>query len=251
MLLVLKLVLTPLLTLLLTLAGRKWGERVSGIVTGLPLNSGPISFLFALEYGTEFTAQAAVGSMGGMAAISAFALVYAYLARRWTWYVCAPAALAVFFVVVFVLDATELSLALTLVLTVGSLALAGFLMPHSEIFAEPLAPPRWDLPMRLISATAFVLLITALGQVLGPRLGGLASTFPIFATVMTVFAHRHQGAPAAIQWLRGCLAGISATVVFYLSISLTINGLPLLATYALAIGAALAVNAFMLHRTRQ
>lgn len=251
MLLALKLFLTPVLTLLLTLAGRKWGQRVSGIVTGLPLNSGPISFLFALQYGTDFTAQAAVGSMGGMAAIAGFALVYAHLARRGAWYISAPVALAIYFAGIFALDASKLSLLPTLLLTVIALAAAVRLMPRTEPIAEGVKPPKWDLPMRLISATAFVLLITALGDILGPRLGGLASTFPIFATVMTTFAHRHQGAPAAIQWLRGCLMGMYATVAFYTVIGTLVTILPLLATYALAIVAALLVNGLMLHFTRQ
>lgn len=250
MLLILKLVLTPVLTLLLTFAGRRWGERVSGIVAGLPLNSGPISFLFALEYGNEFAAQAGIGSMGGMAGIAAFALVYAHMARRYAWYVCAPLAIAVFFVLLFALDATDWALLPTVTFTLASLLLAQRFAPRTQRIAEPLKPPRWDLPLRLVSATAFVLIITALGTVLGARLGGLAATFPIFAVVMTVFAHRHQGAEAAIQWLRGILAGLYAAVAFYIVISLAMDALPLLATYALAILAALGVNGFTLHRTR-
>lgn len=250
MLLVLKLFLTPVLTLLLTLAARKWGQRVSGIVTGLPLNSGPISFLFALQYGADFAAQAAVGSMGGMAAIAGFALTYAYLARRVAWYVCAPLALGIYFAGIFVLDVTKLSLLATLLLTVTVLAIAIRLMPRSDNIAEKLEPPKWDLPMRLITATAFVLLITALGDILGPRLGGLVSTFPIFATVMTVFAHRHQGAGAATQWLRGSLFGMYATVAFYVVVGTMVTQLPLFVTYPLAIAAALTVNGLMLHFTR-
>lgn len=250
MFLVLKLVLTPLLTWLLTLAARRWGQRVSGIVTGLPLNSGPISFLFALQYGNQFAAQAAVGSMGGMAAIAAFALTYAHLAKRAPWYLCAPLALAIYFLGIFALDVTKPSLAVTFVLTTIALALTIRLMPRLEKIAVTITPPRWDLPMRLISATMFVLLITALGDILGPRLGGLVSTFPIFATVMTVFAHRHQGASAAIQWLRGSLFGMYATVAFYVVIGTLVTQLPIYVTYPLAIAAALTVNGLMLHFTR-
>lgn len=251
MLLALKLVLIPVLTLLLTLAARRWGQRVSGIVTGLPLNSGPISFLFALQYGTNFAAQAAVGSMGGMAAIAGFALTYAYLARRAPWFLCAPVALAIYFVGILVLDFTKPSLLTTLVFTVLVLALAIRLMPRVQELAGAIQAPKWDLPMRLVTATAFVLLITALGDILGPRLGGLVSTFPIFATVMTVFAHRHQGASAATQWLRGALFGMYATVAFYVVVGTLVTEFPLYLTYSLAIAAAVTVNLLMLHFTRQ
>jgi hypothetical protein len=251
MLFALKLFLTPVLTLLLTLAGRKWGQRVSGIFTGLPLNSGPISFLFALEYGNEFAAQAAVGSMGGMAAISAFVFVYAFLARRAAWYICAPLALAAFFVEVLVLDATKPGLLPTLLLTALQIALVIRLLPQTGIVAKGIQPPKYDLPLRLVSATTFVLLITALGEILGPRLGGLAATFPIFATVMSVFAQRHQGAPAAMQWLRGFANGMYASVAFYLVVHTGMTTQPLFVTYAAAIAAALIVNGLMLHWTRQ
>ncbi len=250
MLFALKLFLTPILTLMLTLAGRKWGQRVSGVLTGLPLNSGPISFLFALEYGTDFAAQAAVGSMGGMAAIAFFALVYAHLARRAAWYICAPFAIAAFFAVIAILQITAPTLLVTFIVTTATLVIIKRWMPHTENFVETIQPPKWDLPMRLITATVFVLLITALGEILGPRLGGLAATFPIFATVMSVFAHRHQGSAAAIQWLRGFLSGAFAAVAFYIVIGTIVIQVPLYVSYPLAIAAALGTNLFMLHWTR-
>ncbi|EKM5824226.1 hypothetical protein PU342_004709, partial [Salmonella enterica] len=58
-----KLVFTPVLMLLSTLASRKWGETVGGILVGLPLTSGPISLFLALEHGKEFAANATNGSL--------------------------------------------------------------------------------------------------------------------------------------------------------------------------------------------
>ena len=40
-----KLFLTPLLIVSVTLAGRRWGTAVSGLLIGLPLVSAPISVL--------------------------------------------------------------------------------------------------------------------------------------------------------------------------------------------------------------
>ncbi|EPO5264916.1 hypothetical protein [Providencia rettgeri] len=48
---VFKIVITPLLLLTASLAARRWGESIGGLIVGLPLTSGPISFFFALEYG--------------------------------------------------------------------------------------------------------------------------------------------------------------------------------------------------------
>ncbi len=47
-LLLLKLVLSPLLLLMATLAVRRWGAAVGGLLVGLPLTSGPVSIFLAL-----------------------------------------------------------------------------------------------------------------------------------------------------------------------------------------------------------
>jgi hypothetical protein len=244
MLLALKLVLTPFLILTLTLTGRRWGQTISGWMAGLPLNSGPISFLFALEYGPNFAAQAAVGSMGGMAALAVYALAYSLIALRAPWYISAPLAVLVYFVGVVLLNVAAVPLVPTLVMAVAALAASLWLAPRPPLAVPPVTLSRWDLPARIIVATLFVLGITALGE------GGLASTFPIFATVLSSFAQRQQGPYAAIQWLRGILIGMYATVAFYLVIALGVNSLPLAVTYALAIAAALAVNIFTLRHAR-
>ena len=250
MLLALKLVLTPFLILTLTLTGRRWGQTISGWMAGLPLNSGPISFLFALEYGPNFAAQAAVGSMGGMAALAVYALAYSLIALRAPWYISAPLAVLVYFVGVVLLNVAAVPLVPTLVMAVAALAASLWLAPRPPLAVPPVTLSRWDLPARIIVATLFVLGITALGEILGPRLGGLASTFPIFATVLSSFAQRQQGPYAAIQWLRGILIGMYATVAFYLVIALGVNSLPLAVIYALAIAAALAVNTLTFRHAR-
>lgn len=49
--LVFKLLMTPLVVGLISLAGRRWGARVSGWRVGLPLTSAPITmFLFCLTH---------------------------------------------------------------------------------------------------------------------------------------------------------------------------------------------------------
>jgi hypothetical protein len=61
--LALKLVLTPALIGVVSLAGRRWGPGVSGWLVGFPLTSGPVAFFLALDHGVRFAAAAAVGSM--------------------------------------------------------------------------------------------------------------------------------------------------------------------------------------------
>ena len=62
-LLAIKLIVTPLVVLLASLASRRWGDVVAGWLVGLPLTSAPVSVFLAIEQGPLFAAQAAMGSI--------------------------------------------------------------------------------------------------------------------------------------------------------------------------------------------
>ena len=81
-LLAIKLIVTPLVVLLASLAARRWGDAVAGWLVGLPLTSAPVSVFLAIEQGPLFAAQAADGSMAGVLSQAAFCLGYAALARQ-------------------------------------------------------------------------------------------------------------------------------------------------------------------------
>src|ERR687888_1512544 len=96
MTLALKIVITPALIAIATLAGRRWGPSISGWLVGLPFTSGPVSLFLAIEQGTPFAAAAASGSIAGAAAAALFAIVYAALARRASWPITLVGASATF-----------------------------------------------------------------------------------------------------------------------------------------------------------
>ena len=88
--LILRVLLAPALIAIATLVGRRWGPGVGGWLVALPLTSGPIALLVALEHGQRFAATTAIGSLSGALAEIAFCLAYAALAHRGS----APAFLA-------------------------------------------------------------------------------------------------------------------------------------------------------------
>src|SRR5690242_16910442 len=85
-------VLAPALVGAATLAARRWGERIGGLVSAFPAIVGPVLLVDALEHGTGFAGRAASGTLLGLIALSAFALAYARAAARGLGW---PAALAV------------------------------------------------------------------------------------------------------------------------------------------------------------
>ena len=93
-----KIFLTPLLILMCLLVARRWGSFVGGVIAGLPLISGPVSFFLTLEQGAAFSAAASFNTLLGVLACTTTALIYPRLAV-WgmPWFVCLPAALCGFF----------------------------------------------------------------------------------------------------------------------------------------------------------
>ena len=130
-----------------------------------------------------------------------------------------------------------------------SLVLALRLVPRREVRPVVPAPPRWDLPARMVIATALVLVITELAPVLGARWSGVLATFPVYAAILTVFAHRAGAAPA-VEVLRGLLLGLLAFAAFFVVLGALIAHVPIAVAFAAAIVSALAVQAASFARVR-
>src|SRR5262245_46902673 len=247
----LRLVITPLLIGIATVAGRRWGPGVSGWVAGFPLTSGPVSVFLALEQGPGFAAQAAVGTLLGLAAMAGFCLVYSRVAPRAGWPAGTLACVVTFVGGTLVLAQAALPVGPAFALVCLLLAGIAAAMPRLAAPPGPGTPPPWDLPLRIATATTVVLGLTALASLLGPRLTGFLSPFPVFALVMGVFTHRAQGPAAATRLLRWVVLGSFAFAAFFLAAGLLLERTGLGVTYAAATAAALTVNAGALYIGRR
>jgi hypothetical protein len=70
-----KLLLAPACVVAVSLAGRRWGIAVAGILGGLPVVAGPILVVLTLVHGSAFGAEAAAGTLLGLAALTLFVVV--------------------------------------------------------------------------------------------------------------------------------------------------------------------------------
>src|SRR4051794_11917911 len=77
-----KILLSPLCVVAVSLAGRRWGMAVAGVLGGLPVVAGPILLVETLLHGRDFGADAAAGTLLGLAALTAFVVVYGRVAAR-------------------------------------------------------------------------------------------------------------------------------------------------------------------------
>lgn len=242
--LLLKLILTPALIGAASLAGRRWGPAVSGWLVGLPLTSGPVAFFLALQHGAAFAAAAAIGTLTGTLSQVAFCLTYSWLAVRLGWPLTLAAGSLAFGVATIALQYLSLPLAPLYLLVIAALALGLSLLPGpAKTPVQALSPPpRWDIPARMVVATAFVLLLTGLAPALGPRLTGLLAPFPLYASILAVFAQRLQGAPAAASVLRGLLLGLFGFASFFLVLAALLERGGIALAFAVAIIVALTIQ---------
>jgi hypothetical protein len=250
-LLVLKLILTPLFVGGATLVARRFGPRVGGWLVGLPFTSGPIAFYLALEQGTGFAARAAQATLLGQISFAAVCLTYGWLSLRFGWFGCWLGSWSAFFITTFVLQQVSLPLPLIFISVVGVLLLTLRLLPDSHDQVIKTAQPAWDLPGRILVATAFVLLLTETAALLGPHLSGLLLPLPIYATVIAIFTHHTYGAAAAWQVLRGVVVGSFAFVVFFLLIATLVESRGILVAFTCAIAGTLLVQGcslWLMHR---
>jgi hypothetical protein len=176
--LALKLLLAPMLVVASSLAGRRWGPRMTGILVVLPIVAGPILLILYLEHGREFAAQAASAATLAIAPLALFALIFACLSRRHGWLLTLTAAWIAVLLVDLALSRVRVPAAVALLLALLALHGAGALLRRLDQQTPSLLPtPWWDLPARAVATALLVVLVTGLATALGPELTGALAPF--------------------------------------------------------------------------
>lgn len=251
-----KALLAPTFVVGASVAARRFGPWVGGVVGGLPVVAGPILLAYALEHGHSFAAQAAAGTLLGLLSLTAFVVVYGRLASRAPWFVCMLCGWVVFALVTVVLDnvtvATGVALGLVCLGFAGGLLLLSG-QPAAAAGGGGAIPqaPAWDLPVRAGCALALVLALTTAAGWLGPQLSGLLAPFPVITTVLATFTHSQRGSEEAVRLLRGMLTGFVAFALFCFTLAISLEGSTVATAFVLATVAALTAQGLMLTRARR
>jgi hypothetical protein len=217
-LIIVKILLMPPLIAGVTMSVRKWGEGFGGWIGGFPWVAGPISFFIAIEHGSDFAAATIPSALLGSVGTMFFALVYAVSASRMRWFPAVLLSYAAFFIVATASLGTTVSiwtgLALNLVILTGIL----YIFPKPRGKAEAKKQPAYDIPLRMLVATFFVVILTQLADYLGPTWSGILTPFPIMTSTLAVFTHAQQGSDAAARILYGLLLAGYGFVAFLLGV---------------------------------
>ena len=238
MLLLLRLTLVPVLIAAVTLAARRWGTRVGAFVTALPAVAGPTLGFYAVEQGNLFAADAARATLLGLIGVAAFCLAYARASTRLHWAPCLLIGWTSFAVVTLLIHRVDVGAWPALLAAVLSLLGVRAMLPAPKPVAPSAGPPRWDLPMRMLSAAALVFVLTTAADRLGSSVSGILTPFPIATAILAGFTHAQRGSAACVEFLRAYIPGLCGFAIFCVGLATT---LPVL-SIAWSFSAALAIQ---------
>jgi uncharacterized membrane protein (GlpM family) len=239
--LALKLLLVPAFLGLLTLAERWLGPAVAGWLAGLPLVAGPIMLILALEQGNVFAAAASVATLTAVVASTAFGLAYAHAAQRLAWPLALGAGLSAWFVAAAAMAWLAPGLGIALLLALAALLAAPAAFPA----VPPQASHRsglTELPLRMAAGALLTLAVAQAAAHIGDTWSGLLALFPVLASVLAVFSHRHSGAAYAATLLKAMARGMLSLVAFFATTGLLLPRRPLAEAFGAAALACLAVQ---------
>jgi hypothetical protein len=244
-----KLVLVPLLIAAITLAGARFGPRVAGVLTGLPVVAGPIVLFLAIEQGPAFAARSAKATLAGEGSLAVFCVFYGWTALRGAWWTSVAVGWAGFVASTLLLDRVPLSLAAASLVALATPLVVTTTMPRT---AAPRGMPDvtgGEIALRMAAGVVLMLALTGVARTLGPHLSGLLTVFPVATTVLAVFSHRAHGAGFAVQLLRGLALGLYSLTAFFLTLALALEALGTTLGFLVASAASFAVQAGVLATT--
>lgn len=240
--LTIKLLLVPAFLALITFAGKRWGANVAGWLAGLPVVTGPILFILALENGASFTAAAAAASLSAVFASVSFSITYAHACMRFR---CLPSlfcGLLAWLVAALILSFIPSSILSALVIALSTLFAASHAFPKISRQASSNSIRASEIVFRMIAGAILTVLVTTSSSSLGASWSGLLAVFPILAIVLAAFSHKTQGAAFAVSLLRGMVTGLYSFVAFCLTLSVTLVHVSLALSFISSITAAIIVQ---------
>ncbi len=248
--LLLKLALVPALVLLVSLAGRRWGHRVSGLLSAVPIIAGPILFFMALDLGPDFTAETARATLITMPALAAYLLAFGFIARRAGWAASLLGGWAVFAIVVTPLTAIPANAWQGLLVACAGFGGTLLLLPRPRRPVDVAVIPDSEIALRMAAAFAITLAIAFGAQTFGPRVSGALLSFPIGGSVLPAFTRALHGLDATLSLLRGFLLGLLPFAVFFYALAVLLPAFGVAVGFAGAFVAVLAAHFVLIAAVR-
>ncbi len=211
----------PFIIAVVTLISRRWGNVIGGVIAGMPWVGGGVLFFIALEQGKDFAYQSLAGVMAGLIYWLGFCMVYVVAGQRFkaaptlliSMLVCLAAGVVLKFLIPFFPAIAWFFILL------GMIVLSLRFFPKVQQSGSQTGKPiPFEIGLRMLMITGFVLLLTYSAQVLGPTWSGILTPFPVITAVLAVFTHFGQGMQQVRLTLIGMYTGVVGFATFLLSL---------------------------------
>ena len=198
------------------------GPAIGALVATLPVSAGPAYIFLAIDHDAAFIAQGALASLPMNGATILMSLVLVIMLQRHGALLSLAAGISVWFVFAYLVRTFDWSLAGGIALNVVALAICLPLVQRFRVARMPLITRRWyDIPLRASLVAILVATVVTMSSIVGPRISGVMTLFPVvFTSLMLILAPRIGGpATAAVlangQW--GLIGFGIAIVVLHLA----------------------------------
>lgn len=222
----LKLTLAPALVAVATAVSRRFGRRLAGLVSGLPVVAAPIVGLYVLEQGEAFGREAAAAAVLGLVSQIGFCVTWTLASTRAPLPVTVLLASGAFAVLTAALSLVHPPLAVSVVLAAGVIV-------GGVAATRRLAPPRDSrsvggdlLVLRLLITALLVLAVTSVARELSAHVAGLLVPIPVITAVMAGFTQAQAGPGAAVEVLAGLELALLCFLVFFVVLAIMLDRTP-------------------------
>jgi hypothetical protein len=244
-----RVLLAPLAVVAGTLAQRRFGDAVSGLILGLPLTSLPLLWLVALQHGTAFASSMTGALLVGSIAEAIVLWLYARLTIHLSPSLALVGALGSFALAAEAVNLLRLSALLAGLLTALGFAAALRWWPTASQ-DNASGQGRSLLWLRVVLSAVFTVVIVALAGRLGPVLAGLIDALPAMSLMMAFTTHQEHGSGASSRFLHGVTRGsFSYLAAMIVLAELLRTGNLLLAFTAALVAALLVQGSIQVHDT--
>ena len=225
-LIIIKIFVTISIVLALSLIAEHVSPRVAGLLAGYPLGAGLALFFYGYEISAEFAAQSAVYTIIGLIAIQFFGYCYYLFSsyfKKFTVVVSSALSIAGYFCAAWLLHFLELGALVSVVLTIVSIAVFVFLFRNIENkkIKNKITLSFQTLLIRALFAALFIVGITYIANLVGPRWAGLFSAFPTTFFPLLVIVHLTYTTQHAHTIIKNFPIGLGSLIAYSLAVIFT------------------------------
>jgi hypothetical protein len=239
-----KMAITALFVVGVTSTAERAGPVVGGLVSTLPVSSGPAYIFLAFDHDLAFLSQSALGGLVNTAAIALFALAYVTVAHRFRTAISAVLALTAWLVGAVLLLAITWTTASAVVLNIGVIAVGSAIVRRYRKVARPISIRRWyDIPLRAALVAVLVAIVVVASMSVGPTLTGTIAAFPIIFLSLILILQPRLGGPATAAGFANSMIGLFGFGMFCLVLHAAVVPLGIGVALTLAIATNAGMNA--------